>query len=408
MKDEEKSKEQLLEELIDLRRSFVAGTNGNHLKEEYNKTKENEEKYYNLFQNSNDAIFIQDLNGRIVDVNKKLLLLFGYDRSEIMSVSMADLVNAAEHSKYRNAIESLVKDGATVFEIALKRKNGEPFPAEVSASAFAVNGEKVVQGIVRNISERKRTEEEFKKYRKHLEAFVAQRTDQLEAANKELESFAYSVSHDLRAPLRAMEGFASALLEDYAEKLDETGRDYAHRVVSAAQHMDILIQDLLAYSRLSRSALKPNAVSLDSVLGEVMHQLSSDIQKMDAQIRVERPLPEVMGDHATLVQVLSNLLSNAVKFVEPGVKPRVNIRAETLSSKVRLWVEDAGIGIAPEYYDRIFRIFERLQGTESYPGTGVGLAIVKKGLERMGGSAGLESVPGKGSKFWVELRAKGF
>jgi len=408
MKDEEKSKEQLLEELIDLRRTFVAGTNGNHLKEEYNKVKDTEEKYYRLFQNSNDAIFIQDLNGRIIDVNKKLLSLFGYDRSEIMSVSMADLVDVAEHSKYRGAIELLVKEGATVFEIDLKRKNGEPFPAEVSASTFAVNGEKVVQAVVRNISERKRAEEEFKKYRKHLEAFVAQRTDQLEAANKELESFAYSVSHDLRAPLRAMEGFASALLEDYAEKLDETGRDYANRVVSAAQHMDILIQDLLAYSRLSRSALKPNAVSLDGVLGEVMHQLSSDIQKMDAQIRVERPLPEVMGDHATLVQVLSNLLSNAIKFVEPGVKPRVNIRAETLSNKVRLWVEDTGIGIAPEYYDRIFRIFERLQGMEAYPGTGVGLAIVKKGLERMGGSAGLESVPGQGSKFWVELRAKGF
>ena len=406
MKDEDKSKEQLLKELIDLRRTVVADNTGGQLKEDYSKA--NEQKYYNLFQSANDAIFIQDLNGRIIDVNNKLLLLFGYDRSEIMSVCMADLVNAAEESKYRSALESLVKDGATVFEILLRRKNGESFPAEVSASAFPVNGEKVVQGIVRNISERKRAEEEFRKYRKHLEAFVAQRTDQLEAANKELESFAYSVSHDLRAPLRAMEGFASALLEDYAEKLDETGRDYANRVVSAAQHMDILIQDLLAYSRLSRSALKPNAVSLDSVLGEVMHQLSSDIQKRDAQIRVERPLPEVMGDHATLVQVLSNLLSNAIKFVEPGVKPKVNIRAETLSNKVRLWVEDAGIGIAPEYYDRIFRIFERLQGTESYPGTGVGLAIVKKGLERMGGIAGVDSVPGKGSKFWVELRAKGF
>jgi PAS domain S-box-containing protein len=408
MKDEEKTKEQLLKELLDLRRTVVASNNGSHLKEEYNKTKENEQKYYNLFQNSNDAIFIQDLNGRIIDVNKKLLSLFGYDQSEIMAISMADLVNATEESKYRSALESLVSDGATVFEIDLKRKNGEPFPAEVSASTFAVNGEKVVQGIVRNISERKRAEEEFKKYRKHLEAFVAQRTDQLEAANKELESFAYSVSHDLRAPLRAMEGFASALLEDYAEKLDETGRDYAHRVVSAAQHMDILIQDLLAYSRLSRSALKPNAVSLDSVLGEVMHQLSSDIQKMDAQIRVERPLPEVMGDHATLVQVLSNLLSNAIKFVEPDVKPKVNIWAETLSSRVRLWVEDAGIGIAPEYHDRIFRIFERLQGMDAYPGTGVGLAIVKKGLERMGGKAGVDSAPGRGSKFWVELRAKGF
>ncbi len=407
MRDEEKSKEQLLKELIDLRRTVVTNDTEHRLREEYSKVKENEQKYYNLFQSSNDAIFIQDLNGRILDVNQKLLSLFGYDRSEMIAASMSDLVSATEESKYRSALESLVSDGATIFEIDLRRKNGEPFPAEVSASMFAVNGEKVVQGIVRNISERKRAEEEFRKYRKHLEAFVAQRTDQLESANKELESFAYSVSHDLRAPLRAMEGFANALLEDYAEKLDETGKDYARRVVSAAQHMDILIQDLLAYSRLSRSALKPNEVSLDSVLGEVMHQLSSDIQKIDAQIRVERPLPEVMGDHATLVQVLSNLLSNAIKFVEPGVKPKVNIRAEVVNNRVRLWVEDAGIGIAPEYHDRIFRIFERLQGMETYPGTGVGLAIVKKGLERMGGKAGVESVPGEGSKFWVELRTRG-
>ncbi|KPL15221.1 histidine kinase, partial [candidate division WOR_3 bacterium SM1_77] len=118
-------------------------------------------------------------------------------------------------------------------------------------------------------------------------------------------------------------------------------------------------------------------------------------------------LPEVMGDHATLVQVLSNLLSNAIKFVQPGVKPGIKIWAEEKNGRVRVWVEDTGIGIAPEYYDRIFRIFERLQGVETYPGTGIGLAIVKKGLERMGGQAGVESTPDRGSKFWVELRKKG-
>jgi len=408
MKDEQKSREELLKELIELRRAVVTNDSEQRLREEYSRVKQNEQKYRDCFENSSEAIFIHDLNGRIIDVNQKTLTLFGYGKSEINMISMSELVNTTEETKYRNALETLMSDGAATFEIDLKRKNGEPFPAEVSASTFAVGGEKVIQGIVRNISERRRAEEEFRKYRKHLEAFVAQRTDQLEAANKELESFAYSVSHDLRAPLRAMEGFANALLEDYAERLDEVGKDYARRVVSAAQHMDILIQDLLAYSRLSRAALKPGAVSLDSVLGEVMHQLSSDIQNVDAQIRVERPLPEVMGDHATLVQVLSNLLSNAIKFVEPGVKPRVSIWAEEMNGKVRLWVEDTGIGIPPEYHDRIFRIFERLQSAEAYPGTGVGLAIVKKGLERMGGRAGVNSTPGSGSKFWVELRMKGF
>jgi PAS domain S-box-containing protein len=408
MKDEEKSKEQLLNELAELRRQVTADVSGHQPIEEHGNIKDSEEKFRNLFENSNDAIFIHDLNGKILDVNQRLLALFGYEKTEIMSLSMNNIFDAGEEEKYRNALKVLMDEGATIFEIDFKKKNGELFPAEVSSSTFVIGGERVVQGIVRNISERKRVEEELKKYRKHLEAFVAQRTDQLEAANKELESFAYSVSHDLRAPLRAMEGFANALLEDYAEALDETGKDYAGRVVAAAQHMDTLIQDLLAYSRLSRSALRPGTVNLGSVLNEVMHQFSSDIQKAGAQIRVERPLPDVVGDHATLVQVFSNLISNAIKFVEPGVKPRINIWAEKMNGRIRLWVEDTGIGIAPEYHDRIFRIFERLQGVENYPGTGIGLAIVKKGLERMGGRAGVDSAPGKGSKFWVELRMKGF
>lgn len=408
MRDEDKTREQLLKELIELRRQIVAHSIEGRLREEYKKIKESEEKYRGLFQNSNDAIFIVDMSGKILDVNQKFLDLFGYSKVEILSARMPEFVESGEQEKYQAAFQKIASDGSATFEIDFNKKSGDCFPAEVSSSIFTLNGVEVIQGIVRNISERKRAEEEFSKYRKHLEEFVAQRTDQLEAVNKELESFAYSVSHDLRAPLRAMEGFASALLEDYKDRLDAVGQDYARRVVSAAQHMDTLIQDLLAYSRLSRSALKPSAVNLDSVLGEVMHQFNTEIQKIGAQIRVERPLPEVMGDHATLVQVLSNLLSNAIKFVQPGVRPMVKIWAEEKNGKVRLWVEDTGIGIAPEYHDRVFRIFERLQGVETYPGTGVGLAIVKKGLERMGGQAGVESAPGKGSKFWVELRTKGF
>ena len=408
MRDEDKTREQLLKELIELRTRVVANSVAGRSSEEYKKIKDSEDKYRSLFQKSNDAIFIIDLSGNILDVNQKLLDLFGYTKVEISSLRMPELVELDEQEKYQAALQKIASSGSATFEIEFKKKNGDRFPAEVSSGIFTFGGLKVIQGIVRNISERKRAEEEFSKYRKHLEEFVAQRTDQLEAVNKELESFAYSVSHDLRAPLRAMEGFASALLEDYAERLDAVGQDYARRVVSAAQHMDTLIQDLLAYSRLSRSALKPNAVNLESVLGEVMHQFNPEINKIGAQIRVERPLPEVMGDRATLVQVLSNLLSNAIKFVQPGVRPVVKIWAEEKNGKVRLWVEDTGIGIAPEYHDRVFRIFERLQGVETYPGTGVGLAIVKKGLERMGGRAGVESVPGKGSKFWVELRTKGF
>ncbi|MCI0485033.1 MAG: ATP-binding protein [Blastocatellia bacterium] len=224
-------------------------------------------------------------------------------------------------------------------------------------------------------------------------------TSALRESKDEMEAFAYSVSHDLRAPLRAMKGLTIALLEDYTNRLDETGRDFARRIANASQQMDNLIQDLLAYSRVVRAELRPQPVSLYATVKEVLSQM----EEKDGQIIVEGPLPEVAGHPAILTQVVSNLIYNAVKFVEPGVRPFVRVRAEDRGAFARLWVEDNGIGISPEYHERIFRVFERLHGAETYHGTGIGLAIVKKGVERMGGQVGIESALSEGSRFWVEL-----
>jgi signal transduction histidine kinase len=243
---------------------------------------------------------------------------------------------------------------------------------------------------------------------------VAERTAKLEEINDELKSFTFSVSHDLRAPLRAVQGFAEALLQDYADKLDAEGQDYAQRILAAAQRMDHLIQDLLTYSRLSRADFRLQPVDLNVVMADILAQLEITLHQQKAQITVEEPLPQVTGDYSTLVQVMGNLLSNAIKFVSPGARPQIRVWAEFFSSSsapsggdgkgwVRLWVEDNGIGIAPEYHDRIFQIFERLHGIEAYSGTGVGLAIVRKGVLRLGGQAGVESSLGQGSKFWIEL-----
>nr|WP_290226716.1 sensor histidine kinase [Trichocoleus desertorum] len=236
-----------------------------------------------------------------------------------------------------------------------------------------------------------------------LERRVLERTAQLQAANTELEAFGYSVSHDLRAPLRAMQGFTQALMEDYNDVLDGVGQDYARRISKAAQRMDVLIEDLLAYSRLSRAELELNPINLDSLVREAIAQLELEIRQRQAQIIVVSPLPPVMAHRVTLVQVIINLLMNAIKFVASGVQPQIKIWAEAQSDQVRLWVQDNGIGIAPEHQERIFRVFERLHGVEAYPGTGIGLAIVRKGLERMGGQVGVESNPGAGSRFWLEL-----
>ena len=248
-----------------------------------------------------------------------------------------------------------------------------------------------------------RLHEQVQRYAVELEQRVAERTAELQETNAELESFSYSVSHDLRAPLRSIQSFAQVLLEDYAERLDAVGRDCAQRIVAAAKRMDTLTEDLLAYSRISRAAVELKPVSLEEVVDDVLTQLEAEILGQDALVTVERPLAQVMGQDTTLVQVVANLLTNGIKFVADGVRPQVQIWTEVREEWVRLWVHDNGVGIAPQYQERIFGIFERLHGIETYPGTGIGLAIVRKGMERMGGRVGVESAPDRGSAFWVEL-----
>ncbi|WP_456432550.1 GAF domain-containing protein [Thermosulfuriphilus sp.] len=253
--------------------------------------------------------------------------------------------------------------------------------------------------------------ERVRRHAQELEHLVAERTKNLEEtasklreANQELEAFVYSVSHDLRAPLRAMEGFAQALLEDYGSLLDATGQDYARRIVGAAETMDNLIQDLLNYSRLLRQEIRLRRVDLDEILDQVLEQLTPEIEEKKARVDVQRPLGKILGQPSVIVQIMINLLSNALKFVAPGTVPQIKLWTEDLGIFLKLWVEDNGIGIAPEYQEQIFRIFERLHGVETYPGTGIGLAIVKKGAERLGGQVGVVSRIGQGSQFWVTFR----
>jgi PAS domain S-box-containing protein len=249
-----------------------------------------------------------------------------------------------------------------------------------------------VLAVTRDITDRKRSEAALQQANTRLMDTVA-----------ELEAFSYSVSHDLRAPLRVMQGFATTLIEDYGDRLDDPGRDFARRIVEAAQHMDRLIRDLLAYSRLNQTELNLEPVALSAVVAEAIADLQAEIEEQQAQVTVVEPLPRVLGHSGILVQIIQNLISNAVKFVPPQTQPQVHIWAEENPFGIRLWVKDNGLGIAAEYHERIFRIFERLHSSESYPGTGVGLALVHKGIERLGGRVGVESKIGQGSRFWLEL-----
>jgi PAS domain S-box-containing protein len=237
-----------------------------------------------------------------------------------------------------------------------------------------------------------------------LEMQVAARTAELRRTIDFLESFCYSIAHDLRSPLRAMQGFAFALMEDYSDRLNHRGKDYAQRIMNSCLRMDKLLVDLLDYGRLSHISLPQKKVSLSAEVHEALEGLAGQLTVSGAVIEIQEPLPEVIGNSTILLQVLTNLISNAVKFVRKDVTPHVRIYAEPKQgNSVRLNVRDNGIGIEPHLQPKIFRAFEKLHPEDFYPGTGIGLAIVQKGIERMGGRVGVESEVGKGSRFWFEL-----
>lgn len=227
--------------------------------------------------------------------------------------------------------------------------------------------------------------------------------DKLRETVQELEVFSYSIAHDLRGPLRSMQGYADILNNDYASHLDEEARGYLLRIAIAARRMDALILDILSYSKVAHGELTLRPIDV----GQLIHDITDTypaLQAGRADITVESPLPMVMANEAALTQVLSNLLGNAVKFVAPGVRPRVDVWSQKQNGFVRLWFEDNGIGIPKEAQGRLFNMFTRLQRSDAYEGTGVGLAIVRKAAERMSGSVGVESEEGKGSRFWVQLK----
>jgi two-component system CheB/CheR fusion protein len=272
-----------------------------------------------------------------------------------------------------------------------------------SQAAIALDNARLFETAQKEIAERKRTEAALQKAKGELEERVADRTASLTQAIAQMEEFSYSVSHDLRAPVRAMQGYAQALLEDYGNVLDETAREYLKHIVRSGSRMDHLVQDILTYSRLARVELKLQPVGLDGLIRDIITHYP-EMQAPRANITLRPKLGHVIGHEPALTQAISNLLSNAVKFVAPGVKPAVLVFSELHEGHLRLCVQDNGIGIKPEYQGRLFGLFQRIHPDERYEGTGVGLAIVRKSVERMGGTVGMES-NGVGSKFWLELPA---
>ncbi|HEX3799728.1 MAG TPA: PAS domain S-box protein [Verrucomicrobiae bacterium] len=237
-----------------------------------------------------------------------------------------------------------------------------------------------------------------------LEKLVNERTASLREAIAQMEEFSYSVSHDLRSPLRTIKGYAQALTEDFSATLGEEGREYLERILSSSTRMEQLIHDVLTYSRVSRMDVTLQTVSLEKLVHDLLRQYP-EFEPARADIFVQPNLPAIIGHEPSLGQCIANLLNNAVKFVAPGVKPSIRITAETREAFTTLRIKDNGIGIPPEFQHRLFSMFERIHPENTYEGTGIGLAIVRKAVERMGGKVGVISDGKTGTEFWISLRS---
>jgi PAS domain S-box-containing protein len=378
---------------------------------------EMETKRNRFFTLALDMLGIGDLDGHLLQVNHAWKTVLDYSEDELKGARPEQLVHPEDFAMILEKVK-LLKSGMPVeyFEVRCRHKDGSYRWVGWTAAPFPE--EKLVYIFGRDVTRRKEAEGKVLQLNGELE----KRVDALTEINRELETFNYSISHDLRAPLRSMSGFAQALMDGESSKLGPQGADYVRRIANSARRMDTLLQDLLEYSRVARASMPPMSVDLDGVISEIVTMREREIQEKQAQVEVKSPLGTVCAHLPTVQQILGNLVDNGLKFVTPGNLPHLRIWTEKAPSHngsggrevgsenstqqvLRIWVEDNGIGIEKEFYEKIFGLFERLHPSHAFPGTGLGLAIVRKGVERMGGRVGLESRIEEGSRFWVELPA---
>ena len=367
--------------------------------------RESEKKYRLLLENTGLSVVYHDLDGTFLMMNsigaenlggvpedfvgKTLHELFGADAADMMVDRARRIVESGEGAEYEDKIR--LPSGSRWFWSLLR---------PVKDGRGRMTG---IQVTSRDITKRRQMEEALREAKEHLEIKVEERTEELRRKNDELEMFAFFISHDLQAPLRNIEHFSQKLSEDLGERLEERHREGLKGLIHAAENMNKLIDDMMTYAHLGIQDFSKTELSLKGIIMDAQFPLMEDIKKSGAVVYMPDPLPAVTGHERTLVRLMINLLSNAIKFMPPERKPEIHVEAIRTENGVRVSVSDNGVGIDPEYIEKIFRMFERLHSKHDYPGTGVGLAIVKKAAELHGGTVGVESEEGKGSTFWFEI-----
>jgi len=371
---------------------------------------DSETRLRSMTENLVDGLITIDEYGIVQSFNPAAERIFGYQANEVTGKNINILMPEPYHSQHDGYLRHYLDTGNKKVigigrEVEGKRKDGYTFPMDLAVSEMFVGGKRVFVGTVRDISERKRSELTLKE--QHAE---------VERSNLELQQFAYVASHDLQEPLRMVSSYTQLLAQRYQGKLDSDADEFIGFAVDGATRMQGLINDLLSYSRVQAKGKPLAPVDMAEVLELVLANLQSAIEESEAEVSYT-PLPWVMGDASQLMQLLQNLISNAIKFRKPDDPPEIHIsavRAENLleenssvtsnPQQVTFSVTDNGIGIAPKYQERIFQIFQRLHSRNEYAGTGIGLAVVKRIVERHGGRIWVESEPGKRTTFYFMLQ----
>ena len=370
-----------------------------------------EEKYRALIECANDAILVQELNqdgkpGSFIEVNELACRQLGYSREELARLTPADITDPRCRDSMAAAMDKLARDRHAVFETALMARDGRSIPVEVSTRMLELRGRRLLFSLLRDITERKLADDEIRKLNSELEQRVRDRTAQLELANKELEAFSFSVSHDLRAPLRAIDGFSRAVREDYGDKLDDQGKHFLEMLSDNAARMNKLIDDILSFSRMGRREIQGMRLDVAGLAQEVIAELRPTLADRNIRFTVG-VLPQTRGDRVMIRQVLVNLLSNAVKFTRPRSEPAIEVGGTTGQDENMYYVRDNGVGFDMRYADKLFGVFQRLHAQDEFEGTGIGLAIVKRIVERHGGRVWAQAAAGAGATIFFTLPEAG-
>jgi len=368
------------------------------------KLRESEEKYRLLVENQSDLVVKVDLDGNFLFVSPSYCEVFGKSEKELQGKKFMPLVHEDDRVATAKAMEDLYKPPYRAYmEQRAMTNDGWKWLAWQDNAVLDADGNVIeIIGVGRDITDRKMVEDEIHKLNEDLEERVLRRTSQLEFANRELETFSYSVSHDLRAPLRAIDGFSHALLEDYGDKLDSTGQDYLGKVRKAAQRMGILIDDILDLAKISRHTPEVRETNLSLLAREVIDTLREADPDRNIEINIS---PDMTTDcDPTLMEVvLQNLLENAWKFTRDQEDAKIEFSSTSMDGNQVYFVRDNGAGFDMEYTDKLFVAFQRLHTDREYQGTGIGLSIVQRIINRHEGRIWAEAKEGKGATFYFTL-----